>query len=112
LVNGTLDEGRVRDVVRRVIEARLRDRQATLAHFARLVKLELRRHVATVEMATALPPDLQQSIAAELLGRYGPALRTTFTLRPELIGGVRIQVGSDLYDGSVRAGLAALANSL
>jgi F0F1-type ATP synthase delta subunit len=28
-----------------------------------------------------------------------------------LIGGVRIQVGSDVYDGSVRAGLAALEKS-
>ena len=34
--------------------------------------------------------------------------RTIFGHRPALIGGMRIQVGSDVYDGSVRAGLAAL----
>jgi F0F1-type ATP synthase delta subunit len=28
-----------------------------------------------------------------------------------LIGGVRIQVGSDVYDGSILAGLVALENS-
>ncbi len=43
--------------------------------------------------------------------RYGAALRTTFVLQPALIGGLRIQVGSDVYDGSVRAGLAALERS-
>jgi F-type H+-transporting ATPase subunit delta len=35
-------------------------------------------------------------------------LTTAFTQRPELIGGMRIQVGCDVYDGSVRAGLEAL----
>jgi F0F1-type ATP synthase delta subunit len=33
---------------------------------------------------------------------------TTFTENPTLLGGVRIQVGSDVYDGSIRARLNAL----
>jgi len=32
-------------------------------------------------------------------------------LFPALIGGMRIKVGSDVYDGSVRAGLAELEKS-
>ena len=36
----------------------------------------------------------------------------SFVLNPALIGGMRIQVGSDVYDGSVQAGLAALEKSL
>ena len=39
---------------------------------------------------------------------YGPGLDTSFGLSPELIGGMRIKVGSDVYDASVRARLAAL----
>ena len=39
---------------------------------------------------------------------YGPGIVTSFAEDPALIGGVRITVGSDVYDGSVRAGLAAL----
>ena len=58
--------------------------------------------------ALPMPPDLQANIAADLRRRYGPGLSTTFVHRAELIGGMRIQVGSDLYDGSVRVGLAAL----
>jgi F-type H+-transporting ATPase subunit delta len=51
---------------------------------------------------------LQGTIEAGLTRRYGPGLNTAFAHRPALIGGMRIQVGSDVYDGSVRAGLAAL----
>jgi F-type H+-transporting ATPase subunit delta len=73
-----------------------------------LVRLDLARHTATVESAAPLPADLQAAIDAGLTRRYGPGLSTAFAHRPALIGGMRIQVGSDVYDGSVRAGLAAL----
>jgi F-type H+-transporting ATPase subunit delta len=35
-------------------------------------------------------------------------MKATFTVNPSLVGGMRIKVGSDVYDGSVRARLAAL----
>jgi len=108
LVNDVLDEGRVREVVQLVIAAGRRDCPAILAHFRRLVRLDLARHAAIVESAVPLPPDLQTAVQAGLTRRYGPRLSTAFSHCPELIGGMRIQVGSDVYDGSVRAGLAAL----
>ena len=108
LVNGLLDENRVRNVVQHVVAAGRRDCPAILSHFRRLVKLDLARHTATIESATLLPLDLQAAIEAGLTRRYGPGLTTAFAHRPALIGGMRIQVGSDVYDGSVRAGLAAM----
>lgn len=108
LVNGLLDENRVREVVQHVVAAGPRDCPAILSHFKRLVKLDLARHTATVESAAPLPADLQAAIEAGLTRLYGPGLGTAFAHRPALIGGMRIQVGSDVYDGSVRAGLAAL----
>ena len=108
LVNGLLDESRVRRVVQLVVAAGRRDCPAILSHFGRLVKLDLARRAAIIESATPLPADLQSDIEAELSRRYGPGLTTAFAHRPALIGGMRIQVGSDVYDGSVRAGLAAL----
>lgn len=111
LVHGLLDENRVRHVTERIVAAGRGDGRAILSQFARLVKLELARHTATVESATPLPADLQAAIEAGLTRRYGPGLTTGFAQSPALIGGVRIQVGSDLYDGSVRAGLAALEKS-
>ena len=108
LVDGLMDENRVRLVVGRVIAAGQRDCPAILAHFRRLVRLDRARHTALIESAASLPADIQTALRAGLGRRYGPGLATAFAQRPELIGGVRIQVGSDVYDGSVRAGLAAL----
>jgi F-type H+-transporting ATPase subunit delta len=76
-----------------------------------LVKLDLAGRTATVESAAPLPPDLQAAVEAGLTRRYGPGLATAFVDRPELIGGMRIQVGSDVYDNSVRGALAALEKS-
>jgi len=39
---------------------------------------------------------------------YGSAIDTEFESLPALIGGMRIKVGSDVYDGTVRSGLAEL----
>ncbi len=111
LANGLLDENRVRRVVQHLLAAGRRNCPAILAHFERLLKLDLARHTATIESATPLPGDLQAAIEAGLTRRYGPGLTTAFAHRPALIGGMRIQVGSDVYDGSVRAGLAALEQS-
>jgi len=111
LVNGLLDENRVRNVVQHVVAGGRRDSLPILSHFRRLVKLEIAGRTATVESAAPLPPDLQASIEAGLARRYGPGLSTAFAHRPALIGGMRIQVGSDVYDGSVRASLAALEQS-
>jgi len=111
LVNGLLDENRVRQVVQYAVAADYRSCPAILAHFHRLVKLHRAQHTAIVESATPLPPELQAATQAGLTRLYGPALATTFTERPSLIGGMRIQVGSDVYDGSVQAGLAALEKS-
>jgi F-type H+-transporting ATPase subunit delta len=110
-VNGLIDESRVRQVVQRVIAAKRRDSSAILAHFLHLVRLDCARHTATIESAAPLPADLQAVIQADLTRRYGPGLAMVFSERPALIGGMRIQVGCDVYDGSVRAGLEALAKS-
>ena len=107
-VNGSLDEGRVREVVRRVAESTTRNRFKFLSNFQRLVKLDHARRTAAVENAMPLSADMQASIQSGLSHTYGPGLNTTFSHNPELIGGTRIKVGSDVYDSSVKARLAAL----
>jgi len=111
LANGLLDDNRVRQAVQRVIAARPRGYLAILSHFQRLVKLDLERRTAKIESATPLAADLQAKVQAGLNRIYGPGLDTSFTQNPALIGGLRIKVGSDVYDGSVQARLAALEES-
>ena len=72
LVDGLLDEGRVREVVRRVAESKNRNRLKFLWHFRRLVKLDQAQHTATVENATPLSADMQASIQSGLSHTCGP----------------------------------------
>jgi len=111
LVNGLLDEGRVRRVVQGVLQSHRRGGYALLQRLLRLVKLDRSQHTAEVESATSLPADLQADVQADLTRAYGAGLRVSFAQRPALIGGMRIKVGSDVYDGSVKAGLDALEKS-
>lgn len=107
-VNGVLDEGKVRQVVKQVIAAKPRGYLAILSHFQRLVKLDLDRRTARVESAVPLAEAQQAAIKANLARRYGEGLIFAFAPVPGLIGGLRVQVGSDVFDGSVQARLAAL----
>lgn len=108
LVNGFLDEVRARQAVRAVLASKRRGGHALLANFLRWVKFDRSRHTAEVESATGLPADLQASVVNRLHRLYGPEISASFSQNPALIGGVRIRVAGDLYDGSIRAGLAAL----
>jgi len=108
LVSGLVDESRARKVVATAIASGRRDARAMLAHFLRLLRLDRARHTADIESATPLPADLRTAIRGSLTRRYGPGFTIAFGHRSELIGGVRIQVGSDVYDDTVLAGLEAL----
>jgi F-type H+-transporting ATPase subunit delta len=107
-VNAMLDEGRVRQVVQQVIATKPRGYFAILSHFERLVRLDLDHRTASVQSATPLAEPQQVSIQANLTRRYGAGLIFAFTQNPSLIGGLRVQVGSDVFDGSVQARLANL----
>lgn len=111
VVAGLLEENRVRQAVQQVIQLKPRGYVAILTHFLRLVKLDLERRTAQVESATPLSPDLQTQIQTSLARSYGKGLNISFAQNPELIGGMRIKVGSDVYDGSVQGRLAELQES-
>ena len=111
LLDGRVDEDRVRLAVQKVLEVKRRGYLTVLRHFLRLLKLEYERHAAKIESAVPLPTDLQARIQMGLQNAYGPGLTALFTQNPALIGGTRIKVGSDVYDNSVRSVLATLAKS-
>ncbi len=105
LVEGRLDESRARAVVTKVIEGRPRGYLGTLSHFQRLLKLHLDARRARVENATESSQQLMADIRSNLEKRYGPGLDIEYYINPSLLGGLRVRVGSDVYDGSVRARL-------
>jgi F-type H+-transporting ATPase subunit delta len=111
-VNGVLDENRVRQTVTAVIAQKPRGFVGILSHFQRLVKLDIERRTARVESATQLSDSLVTAVKANLAQRYGQGLDVGFIVNPALIGGLRVKVGSDVFDGSVRARLNELAESM
>jgi F-type H+-transporting ATPase subunit delta len=110
--HGVMDENRVRQAVTRVAAAKPRGYIAILSHFQRLVKLQLELRTARVESPAPLAPGLEADVKAGLSRLYGPGLDFLFTRNAALLGGLRVKVGSDVYDGSIQARLAALEESL
>lgn len=105
VANGVLDENRVRQTVAEVLGQKPRGYVGILEHFQRLVKLDEARRAARIESAIPLTPDLENNFKAALERRYGRGLHFTFAQNPSLIGGVRVQVGSDVFDSSIRTRL-------
>ncbi len=110
-IEGILDDNRARQAVSAVIARKPRGYVGILHHFQRLVKLDLDRRQAVVESAVVLAPALQASLQSSLTRKHGTGLNISFAQNSALIGGLRIKVGSDVYDGSIAARLESLSDS-
>ena len=108
LADGRLDTQRAQRVAQHLVSSGRRRGLSVLSAFERLVRLYRDRHAAVVESAVPLSEDARVEVLASLARIYGPGLEASFEDNPALIGGMRIKVGSDVYDGSVQAKLAAL----
>jgi F-type H+-transporting ATPase subunit delta len=108
LVNGLLDESRVRRVVESLRQNTRSDSLPLLIQFLQRIKFDANLHTATVESATPLTTEFQNKVRDGLTRRYGPGFPIDFHHSPKLIGGMRIKIGCDVYDGSVQARLADL----
>ena len=108
-VDGQLAEERVRQAVALVIEKKPRGYFGILQELQRLVKLDVSSRSARVESAVALT-DAQQQNIRESLGRLKAGEVTVeFAENADLIGGMRVKIGDDVFDGSVKTRLATLS---
>lgn len=110
--DGQLDNGRVGALVKSLIEKRPRNYRAVLDAYKRLLRLEIEKRSAVIETATELAPDAARQIIDNLKRKYGSDLSTQFVTNPELLGGMRIRVGNDVWDSSVRNRLQRLQAQL
>lgn len=69
---------------------------------------------AVAHISSAFPMDdaTVSRLLADLEPRFGRRLEARVTLDPELIGGVKVAVGDEVIDASVRGKLAAMATAL
>ena len=111
-VDGELDRSRVGALVTKLIESKPRNYIRLLETYTRLVRLEIEKRTATIETATELSPGAGDKIVANLQRKYGNDLSARFVVNSELLGGMRIRVGSDVWDSSVRNRLQRLQQQL
>jgi F-type H+-transporting ATPase subunit delta len=110
--DGQLDKGRISSLVQSLIAKKPRDYIKVLEDYKRLLRLEVEKRHARIDSAASLDDNTRAKIVANLKKKYGNDLTTEFVVRPELLGGIRIRVGSDVWDGSVRNRLQRLEQEL
>jgi F-type H+-transporting ATPase subunit delta len=110
--DGQLDKGRISSLVQSLISKKPRDYIKVLEDYKRLLRLEVEKRHARIESASELDDSAKSKIVANLKKKYGGDITTEFTVNPALLGGVRIRVGSDVWDGSVRSRLQRLEQEL
>ncbi|MGP9693282.1 F0F1 ATP synthase subunit delta [Brachybacterium sp. AOP25-B2-12] len=92
-----------RQAVTRSEDVRPARRVLDLAEFA---SERRRRLLAVVSTARPLSPAQTERLSAVLTRIYGRAVQINSEITPDVVGGLRIQVGDDLFDATVLARLA------
>jgi len=106
--DGQFDRGKIASLVQSLISKRPRRYIDILQHYKRLLRLEIEKRHAKIESASELSPQAAFDIGARLKRKYGEELTTEFVVDPALLGGLRVRVGSDVWDGTLRNRLQRL----
>lgn len=108
-IEGCLDAKRSLAVADALIATRPRHGFQILKEFARLIRLEIQKHTALIESAVPLSEDSQAMIVTALKQR-DPQMEATTSINASLIGGTRIRLGSDVWDGTLLKRLEQFKN--
>ena len=106
--DGRIDKQKVSVIGKQVVASKPRNSLGILKEYQRLIRLEIEKHHAVIESATTLDADTKKQLLANLKAQYGKDLTTEFKVSAELLGGLRIKIGSDVFDSSVRERLSRL----
>ena len=110
--DGQLDPGRISSLVDSIIAKKPRRYIDVLKNYRRLLRLELEKRQAKIETANEVDSTTSSELVTNLKKKYGSDLTAEFVVKPELLGGMRIRVGSDVWDGTVRNRLERLQQEL
>jgi F-type H+-transporting ATPase subunit delta len=111
MATGSLNENLMRSAIQKLVATKPRDYQGILVSLKRLVRLEMERKQVTIESATTLDLEERGRAADFVIAQYGKDLTFSYKVTPELLGGLRIQVGNDVLDGSVQGRINRLSNA-
>jgi len=111
-VHGGLDAARIAEISQHLIAKKPRSYIQILKELARLVRLELDRRHSIIESARPLDEATAAGIAKSLKLKFGDDITTEFRTSPDLLGGLRVKLGSDVWDGSISNRLNTLSQQL
>ncbi|QYN34666.1 F0F1 ATP synthase subunit delta [Pseudonocardia sp. DSM 110487] len=116
LLDGLI-EGKVSPVTAALLRESVRlprDRHLDVVseELAELAAARRDRSVARVATPVALSPEQEQKLTDSLTRLYGRPMSLQIELDPSLLGGLVVQVGGEVIDGSVSSKLAAARRSL
>ena len=112
LRNGTVDLAAARTIVGKVIADKPRNYLGILTSYQRLLRLEMEKRHAIVESAQGLSDTEEATVTADLQLRHGSDVTTEFRTNNELLGGIRVKLGSTVWDGSVKSRLESLRDKV
>jgi F-type H+-transporting ATPase subunit delta len=110
--DGQLEPGRINSLVDSLIAKKPRHYVDVLKNYRRLLRLELEKRQAKIETASEVDSSTKSELVTNLKKKYGGDLTADFVVNPQLLGGMRIRVGSDVWDGTVRNRLERLEQQL
>jgi len=87
------------------VATRHRSFELALEHFQKMVSDRQQRLVAVVRTAIDLAPDQRDRLAAALSSQYGREVQLNVLVDPEVLGGIRVELGDDVIDGTVASRL-------
>ncbi|GAA0801895.1 ATP synthase subunit delta [Spirilliplanes yamanashiensis] len=99
-------KGKVRLATGKLVEVALagfggRGFEVSLTRMVELAAAKRDREVAYVTVARPLAETDEQRLAAKLSELYGRQVSLKIDVDPNIIGGISVRVGSDLYDGTI-----------
>ena len=111
LKDGEVSEERVQAVLNAIDARPPRNYRQVLREYLNQVRKYIAQSQAIVEYAGPLPANLINDIEASFSARYARPITAVSKENPALIAGVRIRIGSDVYDSSVANHLHELAKA-
>jgi len=108
LLEGKVAPPTLRLVTQAVVNPRGRNLEANLADYARLVAEWRQRLIAVVRVAAPLSDRQRERLVAALTAIYGRGIQLNVVIDPQVVGGMSVQIGDELIDGTLSSRLAAL----
>ncbi|MGW0559528.1 F0F1 ATP synthase subunit delta [Streptomyces sp. NPDC003016] len=101
LLGGKANPVTERLVVRLVVQPRGRSLEAGLESLSKLAAARRDRTVAVVTSAVPLTDQQRQRLGAALAKLYGRQMHLNLDVDPEVLGGIQVQVGDEVINGTI-----------